>query len=90
MNPIAIPTALTLLFGGSFVVNEWSHGGMSESLGLGHHHAFDYGGYHCAAHNDTRYGQDHADHMHVNGSVIPHSGCEGGAGMHQGPMGGGA
>ncbi|HLE97782.1 MAG TPA: hypothetical protein VI997_10465 [Candidatus Thermoplasmatota archaeon] len=36
--PLAVPIALTVLFGSGFLVNEWSHGALSEAMGLGHHH----------------------------------------------------
>lgn len=81
MNPILVPLAIAMAFGGMFVANEWSHGAMSEIMGVGHHHALDYGGYHCAGHNDTLHGQHHQAHMHGNQSM-PHGGCPGGVGMH--------
>lgn len=82
---LALPVALAALFGTGFLANEWSHGAMSEAVGLGHHHVLDYGGYHCAGHGDAEHGAHHAAHMHGNASR-PHQGC---AGMHAGNDAGG-
>lgn len=66
------------------MANEASHGQMAELMGLGHNHMADYGGYHCAAH-DGEQAALHAAHMHNgtgNGTMVGHSDCPGGAGMH--------
>lgn len=66
-------------------MNEATHGGVSELVGLGHHHAADFGQYHCASHTGTL-GPQHVQHMH-NQTSIPHDGCPGGSSMHgQGGM----
>jgi hypothetical protein len=49
---VLTPLLLTLVAGGGFAVNEWSHGGLSESLGLGHHHMLDYHDASCRKHGD--------------------------------------
>lgn len=82
---LAIPTGVSLVLAGGFFGNEWTHGGLSETWGLGHHHMFDYGGYHCTSHNDTVHPQHHYEHMHANGSR-PHRHCPGSLGMHDGGM----
>ena len=60
--------------------NEASHGGLSEAMGLGHHHLADYGGYHCASH-DGPHADDHLRHMHGD-HPMRHDDCPGGSGMH--------
>lgn len=44
---VVVPLVLALLAGGGFVLNEWSHGAMSETMGLEHRHLSDDGGWHC-------------------------------------------
>jgi hypothetical protein len=78
----AIPLALALAMGTGFVANEWSHGGLSDAFGMGHRHLLDFGGYHCAAHDDPERGPMHASHMHGNGLPVEHAGCRGGSQMH--------
>lgn len=78
----AIPLTIALALGSGFLANEWSHGALSESVGAGHHHALDFGGYHCAAHDDEEQGAMHMAHMHEAGASMPHDGCPGGPGMH--------
>ena len=51
-----------------FAANEMSHGGFAESMGMGHHHMMDYGGYHCTGPEDTENWQDHVNHMHGKGA----------------------
>ena len=77
------------------VVNEAGHGAVAEATGFGHHHMFDYGGYHCAAHDDAEHARYHYEHMHgqaYNDSTNrsygpgyhPHAACYGqGHPMHQ-------
>jgi len=66
---IALPVLLSMAFGGAFVVNEWSHGGVSEAMGLGHHHMLDYAQMHCS---------HAAMHMDANATYLdPHSRCAG-------------
>lgn len=84
---LVIPMVATALAGTGFLANEWSHGGLSEAMGMGHHHMLDFAGMHCAAHGDPALGAAHMAHMHGNASM-PHDGCPGGPGMHrQGMMG---
>lgn len=45
---VAIPLTLALIAGSGFVLNEWSHGALSEMAGLGHHHLADDAAWHCA------------------------------------------
>ena len=69
------------------MVNEGTHGGLAEMMGLGHHHMADYGGYHCASH-DGEDGAEHMEHMHGE-HPMDHSDCPGGSDMHDmGHMGG--
>lgn len=79
-----IPLVLSLALAGGFVANEWSHGGLSEATGAGHHHMLDYGGYHCAAHDDPAQGEMHMAHMHQADMPMPHDACPGGDSMHGG------
>lgn len=79
----AIPLGIALTMGGGFLANEWSHGGLSEALGMGHRHALDFGGYHCAPHDDSERGRMHVEHMHQEGSPMPHDECAGGSAMHE-------
>jgi hypothetical protein len=74
------------LFTAGFAMNEWSHGGMTEMMGLGHHHMSDVGGYHCAMHDDAEHVTHHMSHMHGNNRTAPHDACPGGGTMH-GPGG---
>lgn len=67
------------------MANEATHGGVSEMMGLGHHHMADYGGYHCASHDGT-HGHHHVEHMH-NETRTAHEDCPGGSGMHGGMHG---
>ena len=76
----AVPVVLATAFGGAFMVNEWSHGGLSEAVGLGHHHMLDYSGVHCAAHGGDQ-AMAHAAHMH-GAAPVAHDACPGGAAMH--------
>lgn len=85
---LAVPLLVTGVAAGAFLMNEWSHGGVSEAMGLGHRHMLDYGGYHCAAHDDPELGAMHMAHMHGN-AAMPHASCPGSAGMHSGMMAGG-
>lgn len=62
------------------MVNEASHGGMAEAMGLGHRHMTDVGGYHCASHAGE-HGAHHVAHMH-NETRAAHDGCPGGSAMH--------
>lgn len=82
---VALPAlvGIALLSGGGFLLNEWTHGALSEATGLGHHHALDVGEYHCASHDDANHGADHMAHMHSRDDM-PHDNCPGGAGMHMG------
>lgn len=80
---VGIPLAMTAVFGGAFFTNEWSHGAMAESIGVGHHHMFDFGGLHCVSHTDEVRGDAHLEHMHGS-SPMPHAHCPGGSGMHEG------
>lgn len=72
--------------GAGFMANEMTHGGMAETMGMGHHHLADYGGYHCASHDGSE-GMHHMEHMHGE-NFTAHSGCNGGAPMHGDRMGG--
>ncbi|HEX9817157.1 MAG TPA: hypothetical protein VGB18_09270, partial [Candidatus Thermoplasmatota archaeon] len=57
MQPMILaPLIVTLVAGGGFVVNEWSHGGLSESMGMGHHHMLDYDDPSCEKHGPTGHG----------------------------------
>jgi hypothetical protein len=62
------------------LVNEGTHGGLAETMGMGHHHLSDYGGYHCASHEGPDGGM-HMEHMHGD-HPMDHEDCPGGAGMH--------
>ena len=64
------------MFMGGFAGNEFSHGGFAESMGMGHHHMTDYGGYHCADPSDDEHWADHVEHMH-DGSVEFDEHCNG-------------
>lgn len=33
-----LPLLVALLLGGAFIVNEWSYGALSETMGVGRHH----------------------------------------------------
>lgn len=52
LGGLVLPLAVAATFGGGFLMNEWSHGGMAEAMGLGHHHMLDYGGVHCLPPDD--------------------------------------
>lgn len=60
-----------------FTANELSHGNVAEMMGLGHHHALDYNGYHCAGVEDATHWQHHVDHVHGGDASMPHAGCGG-------------
>lgn len=92
---VLVPLALTGMLGTAFAANEWTHGGMSEAMGLGHRHMMDYGAYHCVDHADAMHAAMHLQHMHGNvtmrdaqgnmmfgNATMPHMACAGGAGMH--------
>lgn len=66
--------------GVGMMANEMTHGGVSETMGLGHQHMADYGGYHCASHMGE-HGAHHVEHMH-NETHMDHGNCPGGASMH--------
>lgn len=74
---LAIPIVTTIAFGGGFVANEWSHGALSEAMGLGHHHMLDYGQHHCIPHDDPNHGPAHREHMHDPDEPRPHDECPG-------------
>ena len=76
---VALPLALALLAGGGFIVNEWSHGGLSEAAGLGHHHLADDDAWHCA-HGDAA-GMDpaHACPAGASHAAMEHAAMHGGA-----------
>ena len=78
----ALPLLIASTFGGGFLVNEWSHGALSETVGLGHHHMLDYGGYHCSAYNATAYGDHHMMGRPPQDLEGQASGCAGYGGMH--------
>lgn len=59
-----VVTAILLFLG---VGNEVTHGWVSESAGVGHHHALDHGGIHCVAHDDPDAGGAHVEHVHGSG-----------------------
>jgi hypothetical protein len=80
---LPVTVGLSLPFGGGFLLNEWTHGAVSEAAGLGHHHAFDVGGYHCASHDDPAHAAMHRSHMHGE-APAPHDDCPGGSAMHGG------
>lgn len=82
IHPLLVPLGLAGLMTAGFAVNEWSHGGMAQTMGLGHHHMTDYGGYHCAMHDDADHAAHHLAHMHGNNTTMPHDGCPGGPAMH--------
>jgi hypothetical protein len=78
-----------------FAANEMTHGGMAESMGMGHQHMLDHGGYHCAEPGSAHW-ENHEAHMH-DGNMTDH--CGGGhmgmnghpgmgSGMGHGMMGG--
>lgn len=76
-----------LLLGG-FATNELSHGVMSEAMGFGHRHMFDYGGDHCASPNAADGSWErHVEHMHDGDPNATHAGC--GDHHHAGMSGGG-
>jgi hypothetical protein len=50
---VMIPLIISMVAGGGFIVNEWSHGGLSEGMGMGHHHLLDHGRGHCLDENMT-------------------------------------
>lgn len=81
---VGIPLVLALALGSGFLANEWSHGGLSEAMGMGHNHMLDFGDYHCADHNDPQQGAMHMAHMHQADAPMPHDGCPGGSDMHNG------
>jgi hypothetical protein len=62
------------------MANEATHGGVSEMMGMGHHHMTDMGGYHCASHVGE-HGSQHMDHMHDE-THMAHDNCPGGSDMH--------
>jgi len=64
---VGLPLALAAVFGGGFLVNEWSQGTMAEAMGLGHHHALDPGPGHCAQHAHL--------HSAPNGTKMPGGHC---------------
>ena len=66
------------------LANETTHGGFVDTIGLGHHHLADYGGYHCTSHRGDL-GERHIQHMH-NETLSQHNACPGGATMHKGGM----
>ena len=92
----AVITAGVLLF--TFGANEVTHGSVAETMGFGHHHLADYGGYHCAGHDDAAHAELHYEHMHGqawngsgNASYGPgyhdHAACYDGGHMHEEHMG---
>lgn len=36
--PHVVPLALALMFGGAFLANEWTHGGVASMMGMGGRH----------------------------------------------------
>lgn len=95
LGAIAFPLALALGAGTAFGANEWTHGGVAEGVGVGHHHLADYGGYHCAPHDDATRAALHRAHMHGNATMTDeagvtmmgdatraHAACPGGAAEH--------
>jgi hypothetical protein len=78
---LAMPVVLAAAFSGGFLVNEWSHGSLAETTGLGHHHMLDHGGHHCAAHDDAERAAYHVAHMHGS-EPVAHAACTGGPAMH--------
>lgn len=70
---LVILLTLATAFGGAFAMNEWSHGGVSEAFGLGHHHLLDWGGAPCGHHDKEHDAGHHAD-AHANGSAHHESG----------------
>lgn len=98
MEMIWVIGASVLLLAG-FGANEMTHGGVAGTMGLGHHHMLDYGGYHCADHHDDAVAGDHFEHMHSqawngswNGTYGPgyheHAACySDGQAMHDQHMG---
>ncbi len=75
MGVLALPISLAVAFGGLFVANEFGHGAVAETLGFGHHHMLDAGGYHCVDHNDPDQGPRHMEHMHNQTGDHAHGGC---------------
>lgn len=71
--PQLIAALASALLMTGFAANEATHGGFAESMGLGHHHMTDHGGYHCAGPDDAAW-QDHVAHMHGN-DTTPHDHC---------------
>lgn len=66
----------------TFGVNEVSHGAVSETVGLGHQHMTDVGGYHCTAHDHPDQADEHMAHMHGDaGNATAHH--HGGPHNHQ-------
>lgn len=62
-TPVIAAIAAGIMMTG-FAANEMTHGGFAESMGMGHHHMTDHGGYHCTGPDDDAHWQDHVDHMH--------------------------
>lgn len=60
-----------------FAANEMSHGAVAETMGVGHHHMLDYGGYHCAGVEDAEHWDHHVEHMHGGNATADHAGCGG-------------
>jgi hypothetical protein len=76
-----LPLGIALVMGGSFVVNEWSHGGLSETMGMGHHHMLDYGRQHCtdASGHVVHMTDMPAHHVHADAPRSESPGCVSGS-----------
>ena len=68
MEPLVLVALLvTAAAGAGFALNEWSHGGVSESLGWGHRHMLDDAPWHCGASPHPHGGA--APHAHAGASA---------------------
>lgn len=47
---VILALVITAASGTAFAANEWSHGGVSEAAGWGHHHMLNDSAYHCGVH----------------------------------------
>lgn len=75
ITPQMIAIIVTGVFMGGFAGNEMSGGAFAESMGMGHHHMTDHGGYHCSGPGDEEHWADHVEHMH-DGSTEFHDHCD--------------
>lgn len=71
---LALLTTSVILLGIT-ATNEISHGAVAGTVGFGHNHMADYGGYHCSGPDDAEAWMNHVEHVHHN-DVTPQDHCD--------------